>query len=1050
MATQDRVIDLERTYIPMDPNGFPETMHATGEEDAPEARIPVICYDGYNFLPTQYGYASFFGVNSKLDITDLDSRVDDLFIVQTETLSNILVALAEDGIWTKVGSTSGAWSHIITLAIPSGTDVHLNWSKCVIGNEIILYRQGEEHVWRMHAANSFVPTEATPTFLNMEGQLGIFKAGGRLGFWDSDGSIGWSDVDDLTDFTPSIETGAGNTKFQQIHGKIVTVRQHGTGFIIYCTKSVVLVARGSDANFFWISEAVFTGNGISYKDQVAVGQPDTVHFVYTTFGFAKIENGKAEYVLAEVFSYVKEKKEPVFLQVLEGRFLFLSIISADLIFPEVGFIDVPVPETVITFQEGSEGAAAPEDGLDNAILGGNNQEGTYLYRVNGFTTRTQASTENSVPIWEDHISTVFQMEKILAWKNYSGATFGSRAYFDGLTFNAGIGITRIDGSGTEYFIPSVVPKVPETTAYEYTEDNTFNFFWKQEMAWYAEDKMFVDFKESIIQKSHLTYSIPFVDGPAYSSAAITDAFGDIENTERTLGTYVDPSFVTESNRYYGFPSEGSPQAFSAWLQRSLMVDCIVKVTETTTVVNGTSVELGWIRVTSTNGGPNCPTGYSSYAGIPSAGTLGGILAFSSGSSNYTYPNLIKTESASPQRQVVFTGTVYLNDVDSGSPVNISFLPYDSALSATVTINFETPSIGTPVYKTIRTQEQTFGIPFFEATDYNVCENKELGFTKVRAKGHYTDGVRIEDAAVPGARTEENALTVLLGLFNVSTEAEMWAAFGNSDKPTFIAHFNSIASTSFSTYVELADYGSPGWDISLPSAEAVDYNDQCDMSLSEHGATFNGTSIAVPTPFSMDNRTAPVTIGGVEFASPEFAVLPASSFLLQDGSIEPIYPTFAGAFVYDIQYKKWGKMGLDYKVLLDYSPLNSEAGDKRITSDIFGVFSGAMLATKKIALFDKFPDASLMRYGKIGYYRHGFTDCEGVELQFRNSSTGSITVEGSIDGKNLDSRVSTAINFANTNIVNEGFSLSAKWFNVAIQGIFDLKHLVFLGRKKGRR
>src|SRR3974377_851766 len=102
MAQEPHIIDLRRSYLPIDPKAFPTTELATTGEDAPESRIPVIPYNGYNFMPTPRGYASFFGINSYLNIESLitsggTGNVDDLFMLQTDGYENVLVALCDDG-----------------------------------------------------------------------------------------------------------------------------------------------------------------------------------------------------------------------------------------------------------------------------------------------------------------------------------------------------------------------------------------------------------------------------------------------------------------------------------------------------------------------------------------------------------------------------------------------------------------------------------------------------------------------------------------------------------------------------------------------------------------------------------------------------------------------------------------------------------------------------------------------------------------------------------------------------------------------------------------
>ena len=233
-------------------------------------------------------------------------------------------------------------------------------------------------------------------------------------------------------------------------------------------------------------------------------------------------------------------------------------------------------------------------------------------------------------------------------------------------------------------------------------------------------------------------------------------------------------------------------------------------------------------------------------------------------------------------------------------------------------------------------------------------------------------------------------------------------------------------------------------------EATDYVDQCLTPPDKNRKTlFNGTQ--VPNNLGNGCLPGPVTIDEEIYTYPDqVIVLPPSQFLLQDGSIEPIYPTFAGAYVYDLQLKKWGKDGQPYKVLMNYSPVNSQAGDKPVPTDIFSVNAGCLLEDGNIALFDKYPTEGFITWGKIGYYRHGFTDCHNVDLQFRNLATGSVTLEGSLDGKNINPALSQIVTYEDVNQVRAGFSSSCRWFNVTIDGIYDIKNIDFNGNRHGKR
>jgi hypothetical protein len=235
-------------------------------------------------------------------------------------------------------------------------------------------------------------------------------------------------------------------------------------------------------------------------------------------------------------------------------------------------------------------------------------------------------------------------------------------------------------------------------------------------------------------------------------------------------------------------------------------------------------------------------------------------------------------------------------------------------------------------------------------------------------------------------------------------------------------------------------------------EAPDYVDICDTAPKKKKsvASFNG--ITIPSlPFVCSAYAEEVVINGTTYTFPDQVLaLQEGSFLMQDGSIEPIYPTFVGAFVYDLQYKKWGNMQQPHKLLMNYSPLNSQSGDQPVPFDIFSVNAGCLLENGKIAIFDKQPDDSVIRIGKIGYYRKGFTDNEEVILQFRIPATGSIISEGSLDGKNIVPAISQISSYDNANQHTAYFANSARWFNIVVTGTYDIKNIDFKGDKKGTR
>lgn len=357
MAQETKFIDVTRTYIPMDPNSFPESMHVVDIKE--EQRVPVMAYDGKNFLPTAYGYKSFFGINKELGADDLAERVDYILIFQNDALNNFLIALCDSGIWYKAGNTTGAWTQEIVMDDHRTEPlIHMEWSFDVLEDILYVYREGNEFyhtIASILAAPGIEITEVTPSFLNMEAQKGIFRAGNRIGMWDSDDSISWASLDDPADFTPDLETLAGNAKFKLLTGRIVNILSHGDGFIVYGTKSIVFAQKAASSLYLWEPTLVLS-TGIAYREEVVKSIPHTTHYAYTSMGLFAIENGVPKVIVPEVTDFFKLMTGPKYLKLLEGRFLYVGMLDPEYKtgFPTLseGYIPaLELPEGVTTLAE---------------------------------------------------------------------------------------------------------------------------------------------------------------------------------------------------------------------------------------------------------------------------------------------------------------------------------------------------------------------------------------------------------------------------------------------------------------------------------------------------------------------------------------------------------------------------------------------------------------------------------------------------------------------------------------------------------------------------
>ena len=150
MAQKAQVIDVTKSYIPGDPNAIPVNLVSTNREDGEEQTIPVTAIEGFNFLPTAYGYRAYFGTDAELFVSKLTSRAQCVLLFQGFTYKNMFVALCEDGIWVVDPNQPGSvWTKMVSIAYDP--QIFQEWTWCVIENTLYMYSQGGSLVYTVSA-----------------------------------------------------------------------------------------------------------------------------------------------------------------------------------------------------------------------------------------------------------------------------------------------------------------------------------------------------------------------------------------------------------------------------------------------------------------------------------------------------------------------------------------------------------------------------------------------------------------------------------------------------------------------------------------------------------------------------------------------------------------------------------------------------------------------------------------------------------------------------------------------------------------------------------
>ena len=965
-----KFVDLNRTFVPINPNSFPTSMLEGRAAASPEDPIPVSAYEGQNFLPTAQGYRSYFGTTSAVEVDALPSKADYVFVFQNTLYENVIIALTETGIFYKRAATPGAWTQATTVAA-AAEGVHYEWTYAIIAQVLYVYQANAVSYSKISSnlVGGITVTSVVPNFLNMTGQLGIFRAGGRLGFWDSSDSISWSNQDDYQDFTPSLLTLAGNVKFIDVNGRISVIKGYGAGFIIYSTKSIIYVAPTPQDVFQWKPDVIYSSTGITYPRQVVTAEPDTLHFAMTSIGLVKIEDAKPTVLVPDVVDAMKTHQGPIYLSLLEGRHLCLEVIDSDYFESQVQFTEVSTGDITYVFP-GATGTLA--DAIDEELLAGTDLCATIAAVNNGDFAAKPDPTPNDKkpntfyqPVWTAYFSSNGPKgDTVDAWAATPVATIGALGVDllmcpdpadIGLTSNLTLDLTWktvIDGIDTSWANSNWTLErfmALQNAIWDIEEENI--------SAWLGE-------AGTRSKGDSTSVSVSFTDAPDISSTTVD-----------TIGTYASKF----SGRQWGMSK------CSFFLTRYCVEAAELKRHRNEL----TDTSLGAII-------PNVTSWRTSYA------DGSGYFADNSAAYGGPLPTLADAKAwidnyAAQSRPPLWDPLGSTGWLTTG---------WNDALSPDV-------YIGGILVRTARCYKTAAGVLVYE------CAIIAANYTTMQSYNTVTSVI-----AYNGITDLKYGPVADVGILKLTG----WR-YTKNDNTTAVIPAVDCA--------EPPVYPKGQTTFAVPIIQG-------DLDVNPDGSFCS-------LPFE------PVLIPGldaVELNWPDQTVtLPAGTFLLQDGSIAPKYPTFFGFISYDLQLKKWGKYVGEYKVLVNYSPANSSPNGG-ISFNSFGILAGILDSFGKVRLFDNYPAYSYITYGKIGYYRAGMTTVEEVHANFSSPSTGFIKIDTSIEGRFVDPSLAKSMQFTDAGKVRLTGGNPGSWTNVTIGnsegGTWNLNYLEFRGFQQGRR
>jgi hypothetical protein len=1164
MPQKAKIIDVSRSFLPIDPNALPENMVGTAQEDTPEKEPPILLYEGYNFLPTSYGYRSWFGTDTKLDIGVLSSRCDYVIMYQTLAFENLLVAMCEDGIWTcRANSIGLAWTHQVTLTPPPAGS-HKDWSYTLIENKLYMYRQGDSRVYRISPTSTTIDY-IEPTFLNMSGQMGIFRANGRLGFWDSANSISWSSLFDLTDFVPSLTTLVGSTIFNAIVGRITLILPMYEGFVIYSTKSVVGVRYTQTGSLLWDAVTITNKVGVAYRRQVTHGITDKDHYIISNAGVYELgkynvvsQTNDFTPVFVEVYDFLRETKDPIYITCMAARYLCFSLINPKYINGLVSFESQVIPtlnrsislgptvydgnlwilpqtipgytvSTVLSqwfsMKTGAQIAGNPDvDALTYPVYPPLTVVTGYYwtYDIKMFYSDTENYNNR---YWEEYeiSNPTVEYDYVTRIGTYNGLA-------PDYTFDTGPYTHYHSNQGYDTNIFAQYGISPGANQYgdvraPYTYDTIESLFYRQEGIWAKTAERYARLMDSLRLALSLSITTEYNPGstPAdIDTSTLNASILSFEGPEEFLLSTNEIVLRKYYNEYYdiyrnvkkrSYPFYMPPHSvayylncgdtIANWIPFNLygmaftcttadfttFQDIIKSAVKTMVDKLPGSYLTKWVLGVQTFRTITMVTDYSynsityeySENGVSGTATESFLITKSNiadtGPSLYTY--LLTIQGATydvKRRNVSVTKT---DGSTSGGTVSARFgssegsgSNSDAAIASLIS-NLTNP-VKSFIYSGGTSFEYRYYAPFYSDGFTLTCSSQET-YTNGVLTFTSTPGILI---LVPGA----------VELYSYQDEGVVAAGTGGySEARAKILSWKLINGNTGNIVRFVSPSAVPlmSWDQSYPFSVVTHVRSTIPATAKFPGTTgsYSSSTLALTTPNSIPPVTVTgsspydlqnMTMGGVflpygilTFTQPSITIpgyvlkgsrslpgmftesIPGSTFIIQDGSIEPMYPTYEGSLVYDMHLKKWGKYCGSHSQLVEYTPINLTSGTI-IPYDNFGFYAGILDTAGSLYLFNTKPSVNFARWGKVGLYRLGYTQALEVKVHFRSLSTGTIIIDASLDGRGLEPALQKTETFMDTIVHTFKFDVSARWFTITLSGQFDLQFMEFRGNIVSRR
>jgi len=271
--------------------------------------IPQIFYC-HNVMPAAQGFQSV-GYLNQIENTNIPGTAFPYQIIDVPSMSGVagklLFSLVDDTpgqtVYNMYSWAEGdaAWIYQTNVTLSSAQYNRLLITSAFVNGLLYVYIP----LTGCWSWNGSAWTPVTLTGLNESIVVGIIESFGYMIAWTQT-TVAWSSTLTPTDFTPSLETGAGGGGVEGAQGDLYILYPHIFGFIVFTDKNCVSAVYSGNVRYPFNFRKIIGGGGIS-QSSVNMGAIDPESgnlYAYTTAGLQLISVTQAQVVFPELANYI--------------------------------------------------------------------------------------------------------------------------------------------------------------------------------------------------------------------------------------------------------------------------------------------------------------------------------------------------------------------------------------------------------------------------------------------------------------------------------------------------------------------------------------------------------------------------------------------------------------------------------------------------------------------------------------------------------------------------------------------------------------------------